>query len=38
MLSPHGLATIGTLQELRMQINKFQLYPSLTSWKIESSK
>ena len=29
-LSLHGLAKIGTLQELRMRINKFQLYPSLT--------
>ena len=29
-LSLHGLVTSATLQELRMQINKFQLYPSLT--------
>ena len=35
----HGLATSGTLQELRMRINKFQLYLSLTKkLKVENEK
>ena len=30
MLYLHCLATIDTLQDFRMRINKFQLYPSLS--------
>ena len=29
-LSKHGLSTTGTLHQLKIRINKFQLYPSLT--------
>ena len=38
-LSLHGLTTSCTLQEIRMQINKFQLYPLLDKkLKIKNEK
>ena len=38
-LTEHGLSTSGTLQELKMRINKFKLYPSLTKkLKVKNEK
>ena len=38
-LTEHGLSTSGTLQELKMRINKFNLYPSLAKkLKVKNEK
>lgn len=38
-LTEHGLSTSGTLQELKMRINKFKMYPSLTKkLKVKNEK